>query len=82
MSNTPTPRAQQAPLPQRARMVGARAPLIDGVEKVTGRALYTADFAHHDALVGRIYRSPYSHAEILSLDVSAAAVIGTLDWLP
>ncbi len=53
-------------------MVGARAPLIDGVEKVTGRALYTADFAHHDALVGRIFRSPYSHARILSLDVSAA----------
>jgi 4-hydroxybenzoyl-CoA reductase subunit alpha len=53
-------------------MVGARLPLIDGVEKVTGRALYTADFAHHDALVGRIYRSPYSHADILSLDVSAA----------
>ena len=67
MSNPVAP-----PLAERARMVGARAPLIDGVEKVTGRALYTADFAHHDALVGRIHRSPYSHARILSLDVSEA----------
>ena len=27
-------------------------PLIDGVEKVTGRARYTADLDHADALVG------------------------------
>jgi len=37
-------------------------PLIDGVEKVTGRARYTADLDHADALVGRILRSPVSHA--------------------
>ena len=36
-------------------------PLIDGVEKVTGRARYTADLDHADALVGRILRSPVSH---------------------
>ena len=47
-------------------------PLIDGIEKVTGRARYTADLAHADALVGRILRSPVSHGEIIRLDVSKA----------
>lgn len=47
-------------------------PLIDGVEKVTGRARYTADLDHSDALVGRILRSPISHGDIVALDVSAA----------
>ncbi len=45
-------------------------PLIDGIEKVTGRARYTADLEHADALVGRIFRSPVSHGEIVRLDVS------------
>ncbi len=47
-------------------------PLIDGIEKVTGRARYTADLDHAGALVGRILRSPVSHAEIKRLDVSKA----------
>jgi 4-hydroxybenzoyl-CoA reductase subunit alpha len=59
----------------RASMIGARVPLIDGIEKVTGRADYTADLAPAGALVGRIYRSPYSHAEILGLDVEAARAL-------
>ncbi len=54
---------------------GRRIPLIDGVEKVTGRALYTADIAAPDALVGRIYRSPFDHAEIVEIDVSAARAL-------
>ena len=47
-------------------------PLIDGIEKVTGRARYTADLDHADALVGCILRSPVSHGEIIRLDVSKA----------
>ncbi len=47
-------------------------PLIDGIDKVTGRACYTADLDHRRALVGRIFRSPVSHGEILRLDVSRA----------
>jgi 4-hydroxybenzoyl-CoA reductase subunit alpha len=50
-------------------------PLIDGVEKVTGRARYTADLEHTGALVGRIFRSPVSHGEILRLDVSKASAL-------
>ena len=47
-------------------------PLIDGIEKVTGRARYTADLDHANALVGRIFRSPVSHGEIRRLDVTKA----------
>ena len=50
-------------------------PLIDGVEKVTGRATYTADLDHADALVGRIFRSPVSHGEIIRLDVANARAL-------
>jgi 4-hydroxybenzoyl-CoA reductase subunit alpha len=55
--------------------IGAYVPMIDGPEKVSGRAKYTADFIEPGTLAGRIYRSPYSHAEILELDVSAAAAL-------
>lgn len=51
---------------------GQRIALIDGIEKVTGRARYTADLFAPDALVGRIYRSPYAHAEIIKVDISEA----------
>ena len=57
------------------RVVGARLPLIDGVEKVTGRAKYTADLITPDTLTGRIFRSPYSHGKILKLDISKAAAL-------
>jgi len=55
-----------------ASMVGRPAPLIDGVEKVTGVAKYTADLDATGALVGRIYRSPYQHAEIISVNIDEA----------
>jgi len=50
-------------------------PLIDGIEKVTGRARYTADLEHADALTGRILRSPHSHADILRIDTSKALAL-------
>ncbi|MEN9396920.1 MAG: hypothetical protein RLZ81_1450, partial [Pseudomonadota bacterium] len=52
--------------------IGARTPLVDGVDKVTGRAKYTADIQVTGALVGRILRSPVAHARIVSIDTSAA----------
>jgi 4-hydroxybenzoyl-CoA reductase subunit alpha len=58
-----------------AEIARAGVPLIDGVEKVTGRALYTADLDHAGALVGRILRSPVSHGEILRLDVTKARAL-------
>jgi 4-hydroxybenzoyl-CoA reductase subunit alpha len=59
----------------RVGQVGVRTPLIDGVEKVTGKAKYTADLLAPDALCGRILRSPHAHARILSIDTSAAAAL-------
>src|ERR1022692_469116 len=50
-------------------------PLIDGIDKVTGKARYTADLDHADALVGRIFRNPVSHADIIRLDVSKARAL-------
>ena len=50
-------------------------PLIDGIDKVTGKARYTADLDHADALVGCIFRSPLSHADIVRLDVSKARAL-------
>jgi len=52
--------------------VGVRQPLIDGVEKVTGRALYTADLPARHALIGAILRSPLPHARIRGIDTRAA----------
>jgi 4-hydroxybenzoyl-CoA reductase subunit alpha len=56
-----------------AHNIGSYVPMVDGPEKVSGRAKYTADFIVPGMLAGRIFRSPYSHAEILEVDVSEAA---------
>ena len=56
-----------------AHNIGDYVPMIDGPEKVSGRAKYTADLIAPGMLAGRIFRSPYSHAEILEVDISEAA---------
>jgi 4-hydroxybenzoyl-CoA reductase subunit alpha len=55
--------------------VGVRTPLIDGVEKVTGKARFTADLPAPGALCGRLLRSPLPHARIVSIDTSAAEAL-------
>ncbi len=55
--------------------IGVPTPLVDGVEKVTGQAQFSADFYPNDALCGVIFRSPYAHAEILELDLTAARAL-------
>lgn len=57
------------------RTVGHPTPLVDGVDKVTGRARYTADLPHADALVGMILRSTVAHGTIVGIDVSAARAL-------
>ena len=53
--------------------IGGYVPMVDGPEKVSGRAKYTADIAvAPGTLTGRIFRSPYAHAEIVEVDVSRA----------
>ncbi|MDP1648494.1 MAG: 4-hydroxybenzoyl-CoA reductase subunit alpha [Rubrivivax sp.] len=55
--------------------VGRRTPLIDGIEKVTGRARYTADLPLGPALIGRILRSPVAHGIIRGIDTTKARAI-------
>ncbi|TIP55520.1 MAG: xanthine dehydrogenase family protein molybdopterin-binding subunit [Mesorhizobium sp.] len=52
--------------------VGTRPIRPDGVDKVTGRARYGADFNMAGQLVGRILRSPHAHATIRKIDTSKA----------
>ena len=52
--------------------IGQASPRLDGREKVTGEALYTADVALPGTLWGVALRSPYPHARILNVDVSKA----------
>lgn len=52
--------------------VGTRPIRPDGVDKVTGRARYGADFNMAGQLVGRILRSPHAHATIRNIDTSKA----------
>ncbi|RWM75907.1 MAG: xanthine dehydrogenase family protein molybdopterin-binding subunit [Mesorhizobium sp.] len=52
--------------------VGTRPVRPDGVDKVTGRARYGADFNMAGQLVGRVLRSPHAHAKIRKIDTSKA----------
>jgi 4-hydroxybenzoyl-CoA reductase subunit alpha len=56
-----------------AHNIGSYVPMVDGPEKVSGRAKYTADLVLPGMLAGRILRSPYSHAEVLEVDIAEAA---------
>src|SRR5437763_16613543 len=57
------------------RVIGTRPIRHDGVDKVTGRALYGADVQPAGLLHGRILRSPHAHARIRGIDVSRAAAL-------
>jgi CO/xanthine dehydrogenase Mo-binding subunit len=52
--------------------VGTRPVRHDGVDKVTGRANYGADFSLPGMLFGVVLRSPHAHARIVSIDTTAA----------
>ena len=54
------------------KVVGTRPIRHDGVDKVTGRALYGADFQAAGLLHGRVLRSPHAHARIKSIDTTRA----------
>ena len=56
-------------------VVGTRPVRHDGADKVTGRALYGADFDTAGLLHGKVLRSPHAHAHIRSIDTSAAEAL-------
>src|SRR5947207_5098599 len=54
------------------RVIGTPTPRAEGVEKVSGEALYAADHPIPGVLWGRLLFSPYSHARIARIDTSVA----------
>ncbi len=52
--------------------VGTSPKRMDGVEKVTGSTLYTADMKFPNLLHMKVLRSPWAHARIRRIDTAAA----------
>ena len=82
MANRPQQRGGRPQLPpvdpkyqwsSRPTVVGTRVERLDGPDKVSGRAKYTFDMTRPGMLYGRIVRSPYPHARVVSVDVSGAS---------
>jgi CO/xanthine dehydrogenase Mo-binding subunit len=57
------------------KVVGTRPIRPDGVDKVTGRALFAADTRAAGMLWGKIKRSPHAHANIVSINTSKAKTL-------
>ena len=55
--------------------VGTRVSRVDGIEKVTGQAKFTADLGFPDLLEAKILRSPWPHAVIESIDTGKAEAL-------
>src|SRR5437762_7755736 len=56
-------------------VVGHDAPRIDALERVSGRAKYTADVMLPNMLYARVLRSPHPHARIRRIDASKARAL-------
>ncbi|HYV38618.1 MAG TPA: xanthine dehydrogenase family protein molybdopterin-binding subunit [Gemmataceae bacterium] len=54
------------------KVIGTRPIRHDGVDKVTGRALYGADLQMAGLLHGRVLRSPHAHAVIRGIKIGKA----------
>ena len=54
------------------KIIGKPERRVDAWGKVTGRAKFAADYNVGHQLVGKVLRSKYPHARILSIDTSAA----------
>ncbi|MDA0770194.1 MAG: xanthine dehydrogenase family protein molybdopterin-binding subunit, partial [Chloroflexi bacterium] len=61
--------------PRKFNVLGTRPIRPDGLDKVTGRAMFGADFNISGLLHGKILRSPHAHAKILSIDTSRAMAL-------
>ncbi|SHN70739.1 xanthine dehydrogenase family protein molybdopterin-binding subunit [Desulfovibrio litoralis] len=57
---------------QQYSQIGKSVPRRDGVDKVTGRGLFTSDIYLPGMLFTKILRSPHAHARIVSIDTTEA----------
>ncbi|HEY3393048.1 MAG TPA: molybdopterin cofactor-binding domain-containing protein, partial [Lacipirellulaceae bacterium] len=60
---------------QSLKFVGQSVPRVDGIEKVTGQAKFLGDLAVPGMLHGKVVRSSYPHARIVSIDASKAEAL-------
>ncbi|MEF3046427.1 xanthine dehydrogenase family protein molybdopterin-binding subunit [Pseudotabrizicola sp. L79] len=57
------------------KLIGTRPNRPDGLDKVTGRARYGADFSLPGMLWAAVVRSPHAHARIKKIDMSKAMAL-------
>src|ERR1700746_3678253 len=62
----------QWPDPEHRTLIGQRVSRVDSPDKGSGQARYTYDVKRPGLLFGKMLRSPYAHAKVVSVDVSAA----------
>ncbi len=55
--------------------VGVSIPRVDAADKVTGRAMYTADISLPNMIHGKILGSPIAHGRIKRIDISKAKAL-------
>ena len=67
VEDTPPP-----PLDREFTVVGRSLNRVDGIEKVTGRAVYSGDLKLPGMLFGRILHCPHPRARIVKIDTSKA----------
>src|SRR5579872_5624961 len=60
------------PAAEKRSLIGKRVSRVDGPLKAAGKAQYTYDIHRPGMLYGKVLRSPYAHAKVVSVDTSAA----------
>ncbi len=60
---------------RKLKVIGTNPIKHDGIDKVTGRAKFGADYIVPGMLIGKILRSPHPHAIIRSIDAAAALAL-------
>jgi xanthine dehydrogenase YagR molybdenum-binding subunit len=58
--------------PENPRLINTRIPRLDGLAKASGKAKYPSDVRPEGTLFGVMLYSPYAHAKVKSIDISAA----------
>ena len=61
--------------PEIYQYVGTRSIRPDGVDKVTGRARFGADYFLPNMVHGRVLRSDHAHARIVSINTEKATAL-------
>src|SRR5262249_49851919 len=69
------PGGRAAPPNREFHVIGKRNRKVEGLAKVTGRAVYADDITLPRMLHGKLLRSPHAHARIRSIDAAAARAL-------